>query len=59
MLAKADTEAVSADFDPRWRLDFCAENDYNYYYLSFFGYLRARRLMEGYWQRLADLGKDD
>jgi alkanesulfonate monooxygenase SsuD/methylene tetrahydromethanopterin reductase-like flavin-dependent oxidoreductase (luciferase family) len=27
--------------------------------LSFFGYLRARRLMEGYWHRVAEMGKDD
>jgi len=39
--------------------DFCIENTYNYSYLSFFGYLRARRLMEGYWQRVAEMGADD
>jgi alkanesulfonate monooxygenase SsuD/methylene tetrahydromethanopterin reductase-like flavin-dependent oxidoreductase (luciferase family) len=39
--------------------DFCIANDYNYSYLSFFGYLRAQKLMENYWQRVAELGKDD
>ncbi len=39
--------------------DFCIENNYNYSYLSFFGFLRARRLMENYWQRVAELGADD
>src|SRR5258705_9372642 len=33
--------------------DFCIENDYNYSYLRFFGYLRTRKLMEGDWQRVA------
>jgi hypothetical protein len=39
--------------------DFCIENDYNYSYLSFYGYLRARRLMDNYWKRVGDLGADD
>src|SRR5215467_3447562 len=39
--------------------DFCIENNYNYSYLSFFGYQRARKLMEGYWQRVAEMGKDN
>jgi alkanesulfonate monooxygenase SsuD/methylene tetrahydromethanopterin reductase-like flavin-dependent oxidoreductase (luciferase family) len=39
--------------------DFCIENDYNYSYLSFYGYLRAQRLMANYWQRVAELGADD
>src|SRR6266446_1631706 len=39
--------------------DFCIENTYNYSYLSFFGYLRGRRLMENYWRRVAELGADD
>ena len=34
--------------------DFCIENDYNYSYLSFFGYLRAQKLMANYWQRVAE-----
>jgi alkanesulfonate monooxygenase SsuD/methylene tetrahydromethanopterin reductase-like flavin-dependent oxidoreductase (luciferase family) len=39
--------------------DFCIENDYNYSYLSFFGYLRAQKLMANYWQRVAEMGADD
>ena len=39
--------------------DFCAKNDYNYSYLSFVGYLRGKQLLEGYWERIAALGKDD
>ena len=38
--------------------DFCIENDYNYSYLSFFGYLRAQKLMANYWQRVAEMGAD-
>ena len=30
--------------------DFCLDHDYNYSYLSFFGYLRAKPLMDGYWE---------
>src|SRR5882672_1352364 len=39
--------------------DFCAEHDYNYSYLSFSGYKRARNMMNGYWERRAALGADD
>ena len=39
--------------------DFCIENDYVYCYLSFSGYKRAKQLMDGYWQRVRDAGKDD
>ncbi len=39
--------------------DFCAENDYNYSYLSFSGYLRAQQLMGGFWERIGQLGLDD
>jgi alkanesulfonate monooxygenase SsuD/methylene tetrahydromethanopterin reductase-like flavin-dependent oxidoreductase (luciferase family) len=38
--------------------DFCLEHDYVYCYLSFYGYLRAKQLMEGFWQRVDDWGKD-
>jgi alkanesulfonate monooxygenase SsuD/methylene tetrahydromethanopterin reductase-like flavin-dependent oxidoreductase (luciferase family) len=38
--------------------DFCLDHDYNYSYLSFFGYLRAKSLMDGYWERVAKRGKD-
>jgi alkanesulfonate monooxygenase SsuD/methylene tetrahydromethanopterin reductase-like flavin-dependent oxidoreductase (luciferase family) len=38
--------------------DFCLDHDYNYSYLSFFGYVRAKALMDGYWDRVARRGKD-
>ncbi len=39
--------------------DFCVEHDYNYSYLSYSGYLAGRMLMDGYWDRVAQAGKDD
>jgi alkanesulfonate monooxygenase SsuD/methylene tetrahydromethanopterin reductase-like flavin-dependent oxidoreductase (luciferase family) len=39
--------------------DFCLDHDYNYSYLSFFGYLRAKSLMDGYWNRVAARKKDE
>ena len=39
--------------------DFCLDNDYNYSYLSFNGYLRAKKLLDGYWDRVAARGKDE
>ena len=39
--------------------DFCAEHDYNYSYLSFSGYKRGKKLLDGYWDRIAHLGRDD
>jgi len=38
--------------------DFCLEFDYTYCYLSYSGYLRAKQLMDGYWERVAKSGKD-
>ena len=38
--------------------DFCLDHDYVYCYLSFSGYLRAKFLMDGYWQRVAERDKD-
>jgi alkanesulfonate monooxygenase SsuD/methylene tetrahydromethanopterin reductase-like flavin-dependent oxidoreductase (luciferase family) len=38
--------------------DFCLDNDYNYSYLSFSGYLRAKQLMDGFWERVDKSGKD-
>ena len=35
-----------------------AERDYLYSYLSYFGYKNAKRTMDGYWSRMADLGRD-
>ena len=39
--------------------DFCLDHDYNYSYLSFTGYLRAKALLDGYWERAAARDKDD
>jgi alkanesulfonate monooxygenase SsuD/methylene tetrahydromethanopterin reductase-like flavin-dependent oxidoreductase (luciferase family) len=39
--------------------DFCLDYDYNYSYLSFFGYLRAKSLIDGYWNLVARRGKDE
>jgi alkanesulfonate monooxygenase SsuD/methylene tetrahydromethanopterin reductase-like flavin-dependent oxidoreductase (luciferase family) len=38
--------------------DFCLDFDYVYCYLSFSGYKRAKQLMDGYWERVAERGKD-
>ncbi|MBV1905005.1 MAG: LLM class flavin-dependent oxidoreductase [Pseudomonadales bacterium] len=38
--------------------DFCIENDYVYCYLSFSGFMRAKTLMDGYWRRVEESGKD-
>ena len=35
---------------------WCAESDYVYSYLSYFGYKQGRATMKGYWQELARLG---
>ena len=39
--------------------DFCLDYDYNYSYLSFTGYLRGKKLLDGYWDRVAKRGKDE
>ena len=39
--------------------DFCLDHDYSTRYLSFSGYLRAKALMDGYWERVAERGKDE
>ena len=39
--------------------DFCLDHDYNYSYLSFAGYLAGKKLLDGYWERVAERGKDD
>jgi alkanesulfonate monooxygenase SsuD/methylene tetrahydromethanopterin reductase-like flavin-dependent oxidoreductase (luciferase family) len=38
--------------------DFCLENDYSYSYLSFLGYVRAKQLIGGFWDRADQLGVD-
>lgn len=39
--------------------DFCLDNDYNYSYLSFSGYLAGKRLLDGYWERVAERDVDE
>lgn len=39
--------------------DFCVDNDYNYSFLSFGGYLAAQSLLEGFHERVLAKGKDD
>ena len=39
--------------------DFCLDHDYNYSYLSFSGYMAGKMLLDGYWERVAQRGKDD
>ena len=39
--------------------DFCLDHDYNYSYLSFGGYLAGKKLLDGYWERVAERDKDD
>ncbi len=38
--------------------DFCAEQGYNYSYLSFSGYVRGAQLMQGFWQRMEEMGQE-
>jgi alkanesulfonate monooxygenase SsuD/methylene tetrahydromethanopterin reductase-like flavin-dependent oxidoreductase (luciferase family) len=38
--------------------DFCIDNTYSYSYLSFTGYLRAKMLLQGYWDRVAERNVD-
>jgi alkanesulfonate monooxygenase SsuD/methylene tetrahydromethanopterin reductase-like flavin-dependent oxidoreductase (luciferase family) len=39
--------------------DFCLDHDYNYSYLSFGGYLAGKKLLDGYWDRVAAHEKDE
>jgi alkanesulfonate monooxygenase SsuD/methylene tetrahydromethanopterin reductase-like flavin-dependent oxidoreductase (luciferase family) len=39
--------------------DFCVEHEYNYSFLSFGGYLAGKRLLDGYWERVAHHGVDE
>ena len=38
--------------------DWCAENDYLYAYLSYFGYKQAQAAMKGYWDAVARANRD-
>src|SRR6201994_3311232 len=39
--------------------DFCIDNIYSYSYLSFSGYIRAKALMQGYWEQVAERNAPD
>ncbi len=39
--------------------DFCADNDYNYSYLSFGGYIGGQTMLDGFWERVANKGVDE
>jgi alkanesulfonate monooxygenase SsuD/methylene tetrahydromethanopterin reductase-like flavin-dependent oxidoreductase (luciferase family) len=39
-----------------WR--WCAERDYVYSYLSYFGYKQGKATMDGFWREMRGLGKD-
>ena len=36
---------------------FCADHDYQYSFLSFFGYMAAKKVADGYWEVMAKKGK--
>jgi alkanesulfonate monooxygenase SsuD/methylene tetrahydromethanopterin reductase-like flavin-dependent oxidoreductase (luciferase family) len=38
--------------------DWCVDHAYNYSYLSFSGYKRAQKMLEGYWDRLVQRGAE-
>lgn len=38
--------------------DWCVEHDFLYAYLSYFGYLQGKRVMDGYWEAVDRLGAD-
>jgi alkanesulfonate monooxygenase SsuD/methylene tetrahydromethanopterin reductase-like flavin-dependent oxidoreductase (luciferase family) len=38
--------------------EWCAETGYNYSYLSYFGYLAGKATMDGFWAKMAELGKE-
>jgi alkanesulfonate monooxygenase SsuD/methylene tetrahydromethanopterin reductase-like flavin-dependent oxidoreductase (luciferase family) len=37
--------------------DFCAEHEYQYSFLSYFGYIAAKKVADGYWNVMAKKGK--
>jgi alkanesulfonate monooxygenase SsuD/methylene tetrahydromethanopterin reductase-like flavin-dependent oxidoreductase (luciferase family) len=39
-----------------WR--FCAEHDYLYSYLTYFGYLSGEKTVRGFWNEIKELGKE-
>jgi len=54
-------EAAPAGGWPRGSVetwDLAARRDYTYSYLSFFGAKFGKKLMDGFWNRMAELGVD-
>ena len=39
--------------------DWVLQRDYVYCYLSYYGYIRGRRVLDGFWERCAQQGVDD
>jgi alkanesulfonate monooxygenase SsuD/methylene tetrahydromethanopterin reductase-like flavin-dependent oxidoreductase (luciferase family) len=39
--------------------DFCLDHTYSYSYLSYSGYRRGKKLMDGYWEQVAKRGVDE
>jgi alkanesulfonate monooxygenase SsuD/methylene tetrahydromethanopterin reductase-like flavin-dependent oxidoreductase (luciferase family) len=38
--------------------DFCADHDYQYSFLSYFGYLQGKKVADGYWDVMSKKGKE-
>ena len=38
--------------------EWCADMGYLYAYLSYSGYMRAKAIMDGFWQRMDEKGKE-
>ena len=38
--------------------DFCADHDYQYSFLSYFGYIAGKKVSDGYWDVMAKKGKE-
>ncbi len=38
--------------------EWCADMGYLYSYLSYSGYMRAKTIMDGFWKRMTDMGKE-
>ena len=38
--------------------DFCADHDYQYSFLSYFGYIAGKKVADGYWNVMAKKGKE-
>lgn len=38
--------------------DFCARNEHQYSFLSYFGYIQGKKVADGYWEAMAKRGKE-